>query len=50
MNACLVCNKVVANETLTPIYPIPLLGLIESKHGWVAHSDCLFPITTSSRK
>ena len=42
MNMCLVCNKEVAKENLTPLHPVPLLGLIESEHGWVAHSDCLF--------
>ena len=50
MNACLVCNKPVVREALTPVYPIPLVGLIQSEHGWVAHSDCLFPLTTSSRE
>ena len=42
MNTCLVCNKEVGRANLTPLHPIPLLGLIESEHGWVAHSDCLF--------
>ena len=48
MNTCLVCNKSATREqTLYPIETvmdtiIPLLGIIVSLHGWVAHSDCMF--------
>ena len=37
----MVCKKEVAMH-LPQLDPIPLIGIIESTNGWVAHSDCLF--------
>jgi hypothetical protein len=48
MNTCLVCNRLTATQELLPDTIIPILGIIESAHGWVAHSDCMFPFTTAS--
>ena len=52
MNTCLVCNKPTATQEPFPDdaikTTIPILGIIGSAHGWVAHSDCMFPFTTSS--
>ena len=48
MNKCLVCNKLAATCVSIPDTVIPLLGTIESSHGWVAHSDCIFPVNPTS--
>ena len=52
MNTCLVCNKSATMQGPSPDdtinTTIPILGIIGSAHGWVAHSDCMFPFTTSS--
>ena len=37
----MVCKKEVALH-FPQLDPIPLIGIIESTNGWVAHSDCLF--------
>jgi hypothetical protein len=48
MNKCLVCNKLAATCVSISDTMIPLLGTIESSHGWVAHSDCMFSVNTTS--
>jgi len=48
MNSCMVCKKRVSNPPLSMCTPIPLLGILRSTNGWVAHSDCLFQINTTS--
>jgi len=48
MNSCMVCKKHVSNPPLSMCTPIPLLGILQSTNGWVAHSDCLFQINTTS--
>ena len=48
MNRCMVCKKFVSNKPLAMGTPIPLLGIVESTNGWVAHSDCLFQINITS--
>ena len=48
MDICLVCNTAVDRQRHIPTNLIPLLGFIESNHGWVAHSDCMFPLAITS--